>query len=158
MSITTWWRRHFTAAGRFGAFHERYLQRHGVPYPGHVPPRPMPAPAPGSRMWGHGVNPDPPPRPMGPISIVERAARFQRGMEVVHSLSPACLWMLQEDGRILSEVASRVTSVPPPPWPRPRHHGMFIVADETIAAGQVVHLDACADGSYAARVRRFNRA
>lgn len=173
MNITTWWRRHFTAAGRDAAWRERYERCHGEAYPGHVPQRPMPAPAtaPPSTDWPH-VNVAPPrvlrpgwlwtpapssARPVGPMSIAERAERFRRGMEVVHSLSPECLRMLQEDGRILSEVASRSTAVPPPP-PRPRHHGMFIVADETITAGQAVHLNSCADGSYAARVRRFDRA
>lgn len=64
-------------------------------------------------------------------------------------LSPACLRMLREDGRVLSDVASRVKPQPP----RPRHHGMFIVAGETIVAGQVIHLDAHSDGSFVARPR-----
>lgn len=158
MNLTTWWRRHFTAAGQDAAWRERYERRHGESYPGHVPPRLMPAPAPKSKMWGSNVNPDPPPRPrpVGPISLAERAARFQRGMEVVDSLSPDCLRMLREDGRILSNVASRVTDVPPPP--RPRHHGMVIVAGETIMCGQLVHLDACVDGTFVARARRFGHA
>ncbi len=169
MSIAAWWRRHFTLDGRDAAWRERYARRHGHAYPGHVPPRPMPAPAPAPKMCGPNVNPDPPgrvprpspwppalpsARPVGPISLAERAARFQRGMEVIHELSPDCLRILSEDGRILSRVAANMTELPPPP-PRPRHHGMFIVAGEMIPAGQVIHLDAHADGSFIARARRI---
>jgi len=46
----------------------------------------------------------------------------------------------------------------PPIWsspaPRRPHHSMFIVAAEDIKAGQVIYLDAVADGSYNARLRK----
>lgn len=40
-----WWRRLFTQAGRDAAWRDAYLRKHGRPFPGHVPPRPMPPPA-----------------------------------------------------------------------------------------------------------------
>jgi hypothetical protein len=152
MSITTWWHRHFTRLGRDIAWRERFAQRRGYAYPGHVPPRPMPAPAPGSGMWGPNVNPDPPPRPPGPISLAERSARFQRGMEVVHSLSSACMQLLLHDGLILAKAAADAKPHPP----RPRQFGR-IIAGETIFPGQVVHLEAHADGSLVARARQGDR-
>lgn len=166
MKILDWWHRHFTRLGRDLAWRERFAKRRGYAYPGHVPPRPMPGPGvepdrPWPRVPRPSEWPDPPPmpslgRPMSPISLAERAARFLRGMEVVYSLSPESLLQLKEDGRILSEAASRAKPEPPAPT-RPRHHGMAIVAVESIPCGQMITLNACADGTYYARARRLGQ-
>jgi hypothetical protein len=173
MSIVAWWHRHFTVTGQDAAWRERYARQHGYAYPGHVPPQPMaPAAASAAAMeWPH-VNVAPPkvlrmgPRPSAhdkrfnpireaaePIPLAEREARFERGMQVIHQLSPKCLAMLAEDGRILSEAAAGAKAAPP----RPRHHGMIVVAGETILLGRLIWLDLCADGSYIARARRLRR-
>lgn len=163
MKFADWWHRHFTRLGRDIAWRERYARRHGHAYPGHVPPRPMPATVEPDQPWPRVPRPAPwppaPPasRPVGPMSLAERAARFQRGMEVVHSLSPECLRTLREDGRILSNVASRVTEAPPPP----RAAGCICIAPgdaifavETIPAGLLIHIIVNANGTFAARKAR----
>lgn len=131
--FTSWLSRTFTLAGADAAYREHYLKRHGKPYPGHLPPHPMPAPA-------------------VAISLVDRAARFKRGLEVIDSLSPACIRMLVGDAAVLALDGMRKSE---PPARRPPHHTMFIVAGEAIEAGRVIQLDSCADGSYFARPRKL---
>lgn len=92
------------------------------------------------------------------LSLDDRAARFRRGCEVVDSLSGDCLRMLVEDAAVLALAATKTPLKAPPPVEESRparrpHHGMFIVASEDIRAGQVIYLDAVADGSYNARLR-----
>lgn len=144
MTLIDWWHRHFTLEGRDAAWREAYQRKHGRPYPGHVPPRPMPAPAAAPVDRPASWPPVPP-----EVTIEEVAARYRRGMQVIDSLSPKCLAMLAEDGRILREVASRMQAEPP----RPRHHGMFIVAGEPIPPGQEIRLVARIDGSFVAWTR-----
>lgn len=85
-----WWRRHFTLAGRDAAWREAYLRKHGRPYPGHVPPRPMPAPAPAPE-----------------ITLEERAERYRRGMAIREFLSDDMRLQLAIDADILSGARER---------------------------------------------------
>lgn len=85
-----WWRRIFTLAGRDAAWRDAYLRKHGRPFPGHVPPRPMPAPA---------------PRPE--ITLEERAERYRRGMAIREFLSDDMRLQLAIDADILSGARER---------------------------------------------------
>ncbi len=77
--------------------------------PWNFPPiRRASAPAPKSSMRGFNVNPDPPARPVGPISFEERALRYARSQRVVNWLSSADQLQLAIDGGILAETAQKM--------------------------------------------------